>query len=287
MDGARLGLRLFANSSGAFFPPLLFLRFGNHFSGLTKQTDHAREMIGTKWTSIQSHQELCQLTDETPGRDHHHHFQQIPCSHLSLLAEKSLPEKQAWTRFVSMQLSRFSGLKFLDISGCGLRCDHVSSLLGSLQHHSIHLESLLLGGNQIGNRCAQSIADYISFDPELRLLYLRFNNIGDEGMAPIAHALSYHKTIRTLNMAHNQISNKGMKQLCNGLLMNHSLEQLTLSGNFLFDSQSSLSDYARHSTRLKLLGLSNCKLGGSAQEPLRIQSTSIVCYEIILIQQVV
>ncbi len=267
----------------AFFPPLMFPRFDNHFSGLEQQTDHATEMIvGTKWTSIQSHQELCQLTDETPGRDHHH-FPQIPCGHLSLLAEKSLTEKQAWTRFVSVQLSRFSSLKFLDISGCGLRCDHISSLLGSLRHHSIHLESLLLGGNQIGNRCTQSIADYISFDPELRLLYLRFNNIGDEGMAPIAHALSYHKNIRTLNMAHNQISNKGMKHLCHGLLMNHSLEELILSGNLLFDSQSSLTDYARHSTRLKLLDLSNCKLGGSVQEPLRIQSTSIVCYELMAI----
>ena len=115
----------------------------------------------------------------------------------------------------SLQADVGRNLHLVDLTGQSLGSDFVTSLCDSLGTHKQSLSQLLLGGNRLDDRAAESIAQFVG--PPLRQLALESNRITEDGAWRLAES-AVLKELCALDLTFNIIP-------CPQRVLNHFREQ--------------------------------------------------------------
>ncbi len=100
-------------------------------------------------------------------------------------------------------------LRTLDLVNTGLDSEGIHAVVQALTQDNRTVERLYLGGNQIGPKEVQYLAELLRVNPTLKALLLNVNRIGDEGADLLAEALRANQTLQELGLASNDISYAG------------------------------------------------------------------------------
>jgi Ran GTPase-activating protein (RanGAP) involved in mRNA processing and transport len=124
-------------------------------------------------------------------------------------------------------LSSFTSLQELNVAGNSITDVGIQYLVDYLTKHK-QMTSLCLLGNQITCHGASLLATVL---PSLHLnsLYLYMNSIGDHGALSIITALQDNKHLETLWLDHNLISLKGAQKIIHALSKNTSITSIELT----------------------------------------------------------
>jgi Leucine-rich repeat (LRR) protein len=124
------------------------------------------------------------------------------------------------------------------------------------------VKEMILGGNQIGNAAAKSIAAAMNDISSLQSLSLANNRIGDAGAKAIAEALKENSSLQKLYLGTNQIGDAGTKAIAAALKENSSLQYLSLSSNQISDDGAkSIAAAIKENSSLNGLDLSFNEIG--------------------------
>jgi Ran GTPase-activating protein (RanGAP) involved in mRNA processing and transport len=96
---------------------------------------------------------------------------------------------------------------------------------------------------------------------DLTILNLNYQGIGNRGAALLAQALRTNRTLVVLFLDGNDVSASGAKEIANALLHHPTLKQLYMSFNPIGDEGAQHISRSLSGTKLKLLKLSDCKIG--------------------------
>jgi hypothetical protein len=110
-------------------------------------------------------------------------------------------------------------------------CDKISQQNST---HS-HATSLILRGNCLGPRGAQSLSRLLSINNSLHLISLEWNQVGTEGAIYLANSLPKNQSLQHLDLRNNGITDDGASAVANSLLQNTSLMKLDLRWNQIGD----------------------------------------------------
>mmetsp|Transcript_7374 Transcript_7374/g.16718 ORF Transcript_7374/g.16718 Transcript_7374/m.16718 type:complete len:308 (-) Transcript_7374:328-1251(-) len=125
------------------------------------------------------------------------------------------------------------------------------------------MKSILLTGNKIGHKGAESLAGALLCNKSLVSISLGGNIIGDKGAESIAGGLArWDCSLKTIYLDRNQISDNGAIKLACALKDNDSLERLELGGNKIsFMGAESLEITLKENQALQVIGLDNNMIG--------------------------
>ena len=101
------------------------------------------------------------------------------------------------------------------------------------------LESLYIGGNQIGPLGSREFSSGLSKNKTLKVLSFSDNFIADSGTSSIASALTMNRNIQELSLSFNSITSLGMEGLVKSLRGYTSLHSLHIDNNKIGDSGAS------------------------------------------------
>lgn len=140
-------------------------------------------------------------------------------------------------------------------------------LLNQIKNNDKSLTSLRLGGNQIGDKGAEHLANVLKTNTSLTSLYLGNNNIGEIGLGYLASALKINTSLNSLDIWDNKIGNKGAEYLATVLKINTSLTSLTLYNNEINEKGAEyLTDALKTNSSLTFLNLESNKIGEKGAE---------------------
>ncbi|KAJ1554120.1 hypothetical protein HK096_004945 [Nowakowskiella sp. JEL0078] len=131
---------------------------------------------------------------------------------------------------ISIELSRTTMLRFLDLSENGIDADGAELIASFLATNST-LRVLDLRDNKIMPEGAQAIAKAVKETVSLEVLILDINFIGSAGAQALAEALEDNTSMRVLSVGHNGIDPQGGEAFGKMLRKNNTLEALILMFN--------------------------------------------------------
>lgn len=102
-------------------------------------------------------------------------------------------------------------------------------------HLYSRITSLVLRGNCLSVRSAQTLSNLISNNQTLLMISLEWNQLGSESLIFLANALPKNTTLQCLDLRNNGITNDGANILAHSLLQNTSLVKLDLRWNQITD----------------------------------------------------
>ena len=176
-------------------------------------------------------------------------------------------------------------LQYLKLCNCRLQNYFIKSLCYALQK-LLHLQNIILSGNNISEEAAKSLASSINDMTKLQHLELERCNLHEEGLASICNVI-VNKKLLTLNLSYNiitdQLANKlaqmitenscieviqlskcslqynGMRAILLALGKIESLKLLDISYNKISDPSLNVSAVISTNLHLEQLNLSNCQ----------------------------
>lgn len=147
------------------------------------------------------------------------------------------------------------------------------SILTHALYHNLLLKELDLSDNQISDRGAQILSDFLlSQRCTLQKLHLGSNGITDRGVEYLSKMLKVNHSLTHLMLCRNQISNSGVHLLSSALTVeNRSLQVLSLSFNPLINDQSveSVIPMLKQNSTLQGLDLKCCNISEANNQRLR------------------
>jgi Ran GTPase-activating protein (RanGAP) involved in mRNA processing and transport len=111
----------------------------------------------------------------------------------------------------------------------------VRKLAAVLLRRNIHLRTLNLDHNDMGELGAKVLAAALRGNRSLTKLSISFNRIGDAGVRPFAGSVHLNTSLTTLVLWSNRIGDDGARYLASALARSKSLTSLDLSSNQIGD----------------------------------------------------
>uniref|UniRef100_A0A6B2L856 Uncharacterized protein n=1 Tax=Arcella intermedia TaxID=1963864 RepID=A0A6B2L856_9EUKA len=96
---------------------------------------------------------------------------------------------------------------------------------------TLPLKQLTLNDNNLKNRGAQQVAQYLTTNTTLSELSLASNDIDRIGIDKLTTSFKLNTSLQTLNLHNNKLAFKGTEVLCSFLATNTTIRSVTLSGN--------------------------------------------------------
>ena len=215
--------------------------------------------------------------------------------------------------FIGSTLTNNTALKTLNIMDCVVGDSGCVSIFGSLgaaadktnlaqeklmrrkknQSANHHVETVNIGGNEIGDTGALTIGQALKVNHGLVKVDLSRNRIMDKGATALGSALEKNQTLRDLILFSNNIGDSGIKAIADGMRTNGFVTSLDVSKNVasftteiagILDNgnvsfKSFRSDFVLNRAQLQTLhgpivgwqqDISNCRELGRTQRPLAI-----------------
>ena len=163
--------------------------------------------------------------------------------------------------FLFNGLHKSGSMNTLCMYGSNHRSNYISleaikSFSAFLQDKKCKLETMDLSKCGISDT-ALELANGLSRNCSVKILYLSYNPIGDKGAAAFGQVLTENKTITILGLARCNITATGGEALASSLMINSTLEELNLSGNSLGGATASIGQVLEHNQTLKRLNIAN------------------------------
>ena len=121
--------------------------------------------------------------------------------------------------------------KFIGDENCSKFCKRLSNN----EVNDNRVQRLILRGNCLSTRSAQSIGEMLKENHSLELLSLEWNQLGSSGASFIAHSLEKNSHLEQLDLRNNGIGDEGAVAFGQSLLSNESLRVLDLRWNQISD----------------------------------------------------
>lgn len=191
----------------------------------------------------------------------------------------------------------FTNLTTLSLSNNSIDCTELEILLSSIEDTSV--VSLNLGQNEIGNRGADKLGQFLSSNCTLRYINLERNNITD--IKELARGLAHNNTLEVLHLRntrsnlvnkirrysdgrmidinfYNRIGNDGAIELGKMLKINTALQKLTLCYNNIGSvGVQGLIEGLDHNKTLQVLDLRDNGLLLDAINTLKAKPLKVLC----------
>jgi hypothetical protein len=128
--------------------------------------------------------------------------------------------------------------KFIGDESCAELCKRLSQNESSNSSDS-RVRRLVLRGNCLSTRSAQSLGDMLRGNQTLELLSLEWNQLGSSGASFISHAMETNTHLEQVDLRNNGIGDEGAMAFGQSLLSNESLRVLDLRWNQIGDDGAS------------------------------------------------